>query len=55
MSWCVMLGPTLETARLLLRPPNADDFEPYAEFASDPAAARFLGGVQTRHLAWRSL
>ncbi|MDB4990112.1 MAG: acetyltransferase, family [Myxococcaceae bacterium] len=50
-----MLGPTLETARLLLRPPNATDFDAYAEFAADPVAAEFLGGVQTRSAAWRSL
>jgi RimJ/RimL family protein N-acetyltransferase len=50
-----MLGPTLETTRLLLRPPSADDFDAYAEFAADPVAARFLGGAQTRSGAWRSL
>ena len=50
-----MLGPTLETPRLLLRPPTAEDFEPYAAFVSDPVAAHFLGGVQTRMMAWRSL
>ncbi len=31
--------PTLETARLTLRPPRLEDFEPYAAlFASDPAS-----------------
>ncbi len=45
------IGPTLETPRLILRPPEAADFEPWAAFAADPVAARFLGG---RSLArWR--
>src|SRR3978361_1518757 len=50
-----MLGPTIETSRLLLRPPWAGDFEAYADFAADPIAAHFLGGVQTRMTAWRAL
>jgi RimJ/RimL family protein N-acetyltransferase len=49
-----MLGPTLETARLLLRPPSAEDFEAYAEFSADPEAMKFLGGVVPRSAAWRS-
>ncbi len=47
------LGPTLETERLLLRPPAAEDFEPWAACAADPEAAEFLGGPQTRENAWR--
>jgi RimJ/RimL family protein N-acetyltransferase len=50
-----MLGPTLETQRLILRPPNADDFEAFAAFSADPETTRFLGGVQPRPVAWRSL
>lgn len=50
-----MLGPTLETSRLRLRPPSPDDLEAYTAFAADPVTARFLGGPQTRHEAWRSL
>lgn len=50
-----MLGPTLETARLILRPPTSEDFEAFAAFSADPVAARFLGGVQTRSAAWRAL
>jgi RimJ/RimL family protein N-acetyltransferase len=50
-----MIGPTLETARLLLRPASADDFEAYAAFMADPASAHFLGGVQNRSTAWRGL
>ena len=49
------LGPTIETERLILRPPTADDFEPYAAFMADPETGRYLGGVQTRVLAWRGL
>jgi RimJ/RimL family protein N-acetyltransferase len=47
------LGPTLETERLILRPPVAEDFEPYAHLMADEATARFIGGVQPRAVAWR--
>ncbi|MET0386447.1 MAG: GNAT family N-acetyltransferase [Polyangiales bacterium] len=50
-----MLGPTLETPRLLLRPPSAEDFEDFAAFLADETTARHLGGVQSRAAAWRSL
>ncbi len=50
-----LLGPTLETKRLILRPPEAEDFEAWAAFAADPKVARFLGGVQSRALAWRNI
>ena len=49
-----MLGPTLETPRLILRPPAAADFPPYAELMADEDSARYLGGVQLRSVAWRS-
>lgn len=49
-----MLGPTLETSRLILRPPAAQDFEAFAAFAADEEAARFLGGAQSREMAWRA-
>ena len=45
--------PTLETERLILRAPRGEDFEPWAAFASDEEAARYIGGVQTREGAWR--
>lgn len=48
-----MLGPTLETARLILRPTAAEDFEPWAAFSADEEASRFLGGPQPREVAWR--
>ena len=47
--------PQLETARLLLRPPQLQDFERWAEFAADPVATRFLGGAQPRPMAWRAM
>ncbi|HEY4863629.1 MAG TPA: GNAT family N-acetyltransferase [Xanthobacteraceae bacterium] len=47
--------PTLETDRLLLRPPAAEDFDAWAEFCADEAVARFLGGVLDRAGAWRNM
>jgi len=46
--------PMLETERLFLRPPIAADFEGFAEFMGDEQAARFVGGLQERPIAWRS-
>ncbi|THD77474.1 MAG: N-acetyltransferase [Phenylobacterium sp.] len=47
--------PTLETDRLILRPPTAEDFDPWAAFAADEEAMRHLGGVQARSVAWRGI
>jgi RimJ/RimL family protein N-acetyltransferase len=49
------LGPTLETERLILRPPAAEDFEAWAAFAADERVAQALGGVQSRPMAWRNM
>ncbi len=46
-------GLTLETQRLVLRPTQAGDFEPWAAFMADEESARFLGGAQPRSLSWR--
>ena len=46
-------GPQLETERLLLRPTAAEDFEPWAAVMADPDVARYIGGLQSRHGAWR--
>ena len=46
------LGPTLETPRLILRPPVAADFDAYVAFMADEST-RFIGGPQTREAAWR--
>ena len=46
-------SPCLQTARLTLRPIRVEDFDAYAEFMADPESARFIGGTQSRPLAWR--
>ena len=50
-----MTSPTIETERLILRPPRAEDFAPWAAFTADPEAARHLGGAQPPAMAWRGL
>ena len=45
----------LETPRLLLRLPRRDDYEAWAAFGADEEATRFIGGMQARSPAWRSL
>ncbi|HET6397866.1 MAG TPA: GNAT family N-acetyltransferase [Pseudoxanthomonas sp.] len=47
--------PQLETARLLLRLPQAEDFEAWAAFKADEEANRFIGGTEPRAVAWRGL
>ena len=43
----------LETYRLILRVPCAEDFDAFAEMQAHPDAARFIGGHVTRAEAWR--
>lgn len=50
-----MTAPILETERLILRPPQSEDFEPWVQFHADAEVMRFLGGVQGPELTWRSL
>ncbi|MBC6981565.1 GNAT family N-acetyltransferase [Caulobacter sp. 17J80-11] len=50
-----MLGPTLQTERLLLRPPCEADYAPFAEMMGDAELTRFIGGVKPPALAWRGL
>src|SRR5690606_8710428 len=45
-------GPILETERLLLRVPQADDFERFAEMLAHPSSLH-IGGPLLRHEAWR--
>ena len=45
--------PRIETERLILRPPQAEDFDAYAANMADAEAARFIGGQQSRPVAWR--
>ena len=49
------LGPTLETERLVLRPPRHEDFDGFADMHSDGAVMRFEGGVTSRDAAWRMM
>ena len=50
-----MLGPTLETDRLLLRPPVEADLDGWAELMGDEDCARFNGGTMARPAAWRAM
>lgn len=43
----------LETERLVLRLPQAGDFERYAELMADADACRYIGGHLARGAAWR--
>jgi RimJ/RimL family protein N-acetyltransferase len=47
--------PILTTERLILRPPEAEDFESWAQFSLDEETMRHLGGVQQRGASWRSM
>jgi RimJ/RimL family protein N-acetyltransferase len=48
-------GPTLTTARLILRPPQHEDFDGFAEMAAEEETMRFIGGVAPRDAAWRTM
>jgi RimJ/RimL family protein N-acetyltransferase len=45
----------LETPRLLLRVPRLEDLDPWAALMADPEVARFIGGVMSRSMTWRTL
>ena len=45
----------METARLILRPPRAEDFEAWAAFMGDGEASHFVGGPQARSVSWRGM
>lgn len=47
--------PVLETDRLILRCPQAEDFPAWADFAADDEVQRYIGGVQAAPVAWRTL
>lgn len=48
-------GPVIETERLILRPPRAEDLEGFCALMADEETARFIGGVQPREAVWRTL
>ena len=48
-------GPVIETERLVLRPPQAEDFHGFCELMADDSTARFIGGVQPPEAVWRTL
>src|ERR1700722_12271992 len=48
-------APILETDRLILRAPVAEDFEAYAAWAADEEVMRHIGGAQIRSVAWRGM
>jgi RimJ/RimL family protein N-acetyltransferase len=50
-----MTGPTIETARLVLRPPIQADFDGFAGMAQEEETMRFIGGVSSRDAAWRTM
>jgi RimJ/RimL family protein N-acetyltransferase len=43
----------IETGRLLLRVPRAEDFDGFAELHADAEASRYIGGPLVRAAAWR--
>lgn len=45
----------LSTPRLILRVPEAGDFDDWARFCADAETMRYLGGVQDRATAWRTM
>ena len=49
------MTPTLETDRLLLRPPVEEDLDFWAQFDSDERATRFFGGPKNRAASWELL
>ena len=49
------IGPTLTTARLILRPPQHEDFDGFASMAQEEDTMRFIGGVAPRDAAWRGM
>ena len=48
-------GPTLETARLILRPTAEEDLDGWADLMGDAEASRYIGGLQGPAQSWRGL
>lgn len=51
----LVLGPTINTARLTLRPPQESDFEALCTFGQSEDRMRFLGGTVDANAQWRTL
>lgn len=51
----MILGPTLTTARLTLRPPREGDFAALCAFGRSEERMRFLGGTADENKQWRLL
>jgi RimJ/RimL family protein N-acetyltransferase len=49
------LGPTLETERLILRPPVDADFDSFCAFRADERAMTYLGGLSSPPVVWRTM
>ncbi len=45
----------IETPRLLLRVPRAEDLDPWARMMTDHETAKYIGGVTARPVSWRGL
>ena len=45
----------IETERMILRPPNGDDFESWAAFQADAKTMTHIGGLKSRAQSWRDL
>jgi RimJ/RimL family protein N-acetyltransferase len=50
----IILGPTLETERLILRPFDNKDFDAFAAMFGNEQDMEFLGGAVHRATAWRA-
>lgn len=48
-----LIIPRLETVNLLLRAPEASDFDAYCAFATDPVRSAGFGTEENRYKAWR--
>jgi RimJ/RimL family protein N-acetyltransferase len=55
MDASALAGLQLETARLVLRLPRAEDLDAWAEMMADDETARFIGGAVPREVSWRAL
>lgn len=51
----IVLGPTLVTDRLRLRPPRESDFDALCAFGQSADRMRFLGGPVDANAQWRTL